>query len=115
MSNTLLDTIVRAIDEKKGENIVSIDLRSIDGAVCDYFVVCNAESTVQVSAIASAVEDTVIKELSEKVIRVHGQQNALWIAMDYGDVMVHVFQTEMRDFYRLEDLWADGVRTNYEF
>lgn len=110
----LLETIVKAIDDKKGENIVSLDLRSLDGAVCDYFVVCNAESTVQVSAIASGVEDEVFKELNEKVIRIHGTENSLWIAMDYGNIMVHIFQTEMRNFYRLEELWADATTTSYE-
>lgn len=110
----LLETIVKAIDDKKGENIVSLDLRQLDGAVCDYFVVCNAESTVQVSAIAGGVEDEVIKELGEKVIRTHGTENSLWVAMDYGNIMVHVFQTEMRNFYKLEDLWADAAITSYE-
>lgn len=110
----LLETIVKAIDDKKGENIVSLDLRQLDGAVCDYFVVCNAESTVQVSAIAGGVEDEVIKELGEKVIRIHGTENSLWVAMDYGNIMVHIFQTEMRNFYKLEDLWADAVITSYE-
>lgn len=110
----LLETIVKAIDDKKGENIVALDLRSLDGAICDYFVICSAESTVQVSAIASGVEDEVIKELGEKVIRTHGTENSLWIAMDYGDIMVHVFQTEMRQFYRLEELWADATVTAYE-
>lgn len=110
----LLETIVKAIDDKKGENVVSLDLRSLQGTVCDYFVIAQAESTVQVAAIAAGIEDEVLRELGEKVIRVHGTQNALWIAMDYGDVMVHIFQSEMRSFYRLEELWADAAATSYE-
>ncbi|MEG0162885.1 MAG: ribosome silencing factor [Mucinivorans sp.] len=110
----LLETIVKAADEKRGEKIVSLDLRSLDGTVCDYFVVCSAESTVQVAAIAAEIEQEVFEKLGEKVIRTHGTENALWIAMDYGDIMVHIFQNEMRSFYRLEDLWADASITSYE-
>lgn len=109
----LLDVIVKAIDDKKGEGIVSIDLRNIDGAVCDYFVICSAASTVQVAAIADGVEKESMDVLSQKPIRVHGLQNSLWVAMDYGDIMVHIFQNEMRDYYRLEDLWADGTSKVY--
>lgn len=110
----LLDAIVKAIDDKKGGDIVSLDLRGIDGAVCDYFVVCSAASTVQVAAIAGGVEDDVFENLAQKVNRIHGLQNSLWVAMDYGDIMVHIFQDEMRDYYRLEELWADGKIKHYE-
>ncbi|MEF9950190.1 MAG: ribosome silencing factor, partial [Mucinivorans sp.] len=79
----LLETIVKAIDDKKGENITSLDLRALEGTVCDYFVVCSAESTVQVSAIAAGIEEDVFVQTGEKVIRTHGTENALWIAMDY--------------------------------
>lgn len=108
MSNKLLETIVKAIDDKKGEEIAALDLRKLDGAVCDYFIICSASSTVQVSAIADGIEDEVIKELKEKVIRIDGKQNSLWVAMDYGNVMVHIFLSETRDYYRLEELWADA-------
>lgn len=114
MNKDLLGTIVEAIQDKKGENIVSIDLSGVDGAVCKYFVICNAESTVQVGAIASGVEDDVRAKLGEKVWRINGQENSLWVAMDYGDIIVHIFQTEMRDYYRLEELWADAPMTRYD-
>ena len=107
----LIETIVGAIEDKKGKNIVSLDLTGFDGAICSKFVVCNADSTTQVADIAAGVEEKVL----EKVWRIEGQQNAFWIAMDYVDVVVHIFQTELRDFYRLEELWADAPMTRYEY
>ncbi|MDE5624146.1 MAG: ribosome silencing factor [Alistipes sp.] len=110
----LIETIVSAIEDKKGKNIVSLDLSGFDGAICSAFVVCNADSTTQVAAIADGIEEKVQQVLGEKVWRVEGQQSALWIAMDYVDVVVHIFQTELREFYRLEELWADAPLTRYE-
>ena len=101
----LIETIARAIQDKKGKNIVALDLSGFDGAVCPAFVICNADSTTQVAAIAGGIEEKVLETLGEKVWRVEGQQNALWIAMDYVDVVVHIFQTELRDFYKLDELW----------
>lgn len=111
----LTGTIIRAIQDKKGKNIVSLDLSKIDGAICSCFIVCNADSTTQVAAIAADIEEQVLETLGEKVWRVEGQQNALWIAMDYVDVVVHIFQTELREFYKLEELWADAPATRYEY
>lgn len=111
----LTGTIIRAIQDKKGKNIVSLDLSKIDGAICSCFIVCNADSTTQVAAIAVGIEEQVLETLGEKVWRVEGQQNALWIAMDYVDVVVHIFQTELREFYKLEELWADAPATRYEY
>ena len=111
----LIDTIIRAIQDKKGKNIVSLDLSKTDGAICSCFIVCNAYSTTQVAAIAAGIEEKVLETLGEKVWRVEGQQNALWIAMDYVDVVVHIFQTELREFYKLEELWADALATRYEY
>jgi len=111
----LIETIVGAIEDKKGKNIVSLDLSGFDGAICSTFVVCNADSTTQVAAIAAGVEQKVEETLGEKVWRIEGQQSALWIAMDYVDVVVHIFQSELREFYRLEELWADAPMTRYEY
>ena len=111
----LTGTIIRAIQDKMGKNIVSLDLSKIDGAICSCFIVCNADSTTQVAAIAAGIEEQVLETLGEKVWRVEGQQNALWIAMDYVDVVVHIFQTELREFYKLEELWADAPATRYEY
>ncbi len=111
----LIETIVHAIEDKKGKNIVSLDLSGFDGAICSHFVVCNADSTTQVAAIADSVEEKVLEELGEKVWRIEGQQTALWIALDFVDVVVHVFTTELREFYKLEELWADAPITRYEY
>lgn len=111
----LVETIVSAIEDKKGKNIVSLDLSGFDGAICSHFVVCNADSTTQVAAIAAGIEEKVAEQLGEKVWRIEGQQNAFWIAMDYVNVVVHIFQTELRGFYRLEELWADAPMKRYEY
>jgi len=91
--NELIDTIVSAIQDKKGKRILSLDLSGFDGAICSAFVVCSADSTTQVEAIAGGVEQKVLEKLGEKVWRVEGLGNSVWVVMDYGDVMVHVFQT----------------------
>ena len=111
----LIETIVTAIQDKKGKDIVSLNLEGFDGAICSHFIVCNADSTAQVAAIADGIEQEVLEKLGEKVWRIEGQQNAFWIAMDYLDVVVHIFQTELREFYRLEELWADAPMSRYEY
>ena len=114
-TQTLIAVIADAIADKKGKNIVSLDLSGFDGAVCDHFVVCNADSTTQVAAIAAGVEEKVLERTGQKLWRIEGQQQALWIAMDYVDVVVHIFLTELRDFYRLEELWSDAPMQRYEY
>ena len=106
-----METIVSAIDDKKGKNILSLDLRGFDGAITDAFVVCNAESTTQVAAIADGIEEKVFEKLGQRPRRTEGLQNAVWVVVDYVDVMVHIFQTQAREFYRLEDLRADAPST----
>lgn len=110
----LIEVIAAAIQDKKGKGVVSLDLSGMDGAICSHFVVCNADSTTQVSAIADAVEEAVYLKLGENPWRVEGKQTGLWVAMDYIDVVVHIFQTDLRDYYRLEDLWADAPMVEYE-
>ncbi len=110
----MVETIVEAIQDKKGKNIVSLDLSGFDGAICSHFVVCHADSTTQVDAISNGIEEAMQEKLGEKLWRVEGRQMALWVAMDYIDVVVHIFQTELRDYYKLEDLWADAPLTKYE-
>ena len=114
MDKKLIETIVEAIFDKKGHNVVSLDLSGFDGAITDTFVICNADSTTQVGAIADGIEEKVIEVLGEKPWRVEGLTNSLWVAMDYGTVIVHIFQTELRDFYKLEQLWADAPSVHYE-
>ncbi len=104
----LVDAVISAIQEKKGKEIVCLDLRKIQNAVCDYFIVCEGNSRTQVSAIADFVQDEVKKQRKERPYHTEGQQNAEWVLIDYVSVVVHVFQKETRDFYKLEALWADA-------
>lgn len=114
MDNKELRVIADAMLEKKGKDVVSLDLTSIGTAISDHFIVCNADSTVNVSAIADNIEERMIEKCRRKVIRTQGKENAFWVIMDYGDIVVHIFQTPYRSFYRLEDLWADAEKLTYE-
>lgn len=114
MDNKELKVIADAMLEKKGQDVVSLDLRSIGTAISDHFIVCNADSTPAVVAIADNIEDRMIEKCRRKVTRSQGKENAFWVILDYGDIVVHVFQTPYRAFYRLEELWADAERTAYE-
>lgn len=114
MNNNELKVIADAMLEKKAKDVVSLDLKSIGTAISDYFIVCNADSTPAVVAIADNIEDRMIEKCKRKVVRTQGKENAFWVILDYGDIVVHVFQTEYRSFYRLEDLWADADKTVYE-
>ncbi|MDR0385554.1 MAG: ribosome silencing factor [Prevotellaceae bacterium] len=104
----LIDTVIFAMKDKRSENIVHLNLDRLSKSVCSSFIVANADSTVQVRAIADNVEEEVLKKLNVKVWRRQGDENALWIILDYGSVVVHVFQTNCRKYYALEDLWADA-------
>ena len=104
----LVQTIVKGIQEKKGHDIVVADLDGIDGTICRYFVVCQGNSPSQVEAIAESIGDMARTELHEKPARVVGLENAQWVAMDYGDVLVHIFLPDVRQYYDLEHLWDDA-------
>ena len=107
-NSKILKAIVHAIQEKKGEHVVSLDLRRIPEAVADFFIICEASSTVQVKAIADFVEDHLKKSLGELPYRHEGMQAAHWILIDYVNVVVHVMQSETRKFYKLEEMWSDA-------
>lgn len=107
----LVQTIIKGIQEKKGSDIVVADLSAIDGAVCRNFVVCQGNSPTQVEAIADSVGEMARVQLGEKPTHVVGLENAQWVAMDYGDVMVHIFLPDMRVYYDLEHLWEDAPLT----
>lgn len=104
----LVETAVNGIQEKKGKGIKIIDMEGMEGVIAQAFVVCEGNSPSQVSAIADSVEEMMRKELKEKPIRVAGLENSIWVAMDYVDLMVHIFLPEARDFYDLEALWQDA-------
>jgi len=104
----LIDAIVEGIQRKKGIDIVKIDLTKINHSECKYFIICHGNSNTQVDAIAHSVEDTVVELMNEKAWHTDGYRNSIWILLDYADIMVHVFQKESRQFYDLENLWADA-------
>lgn len=104
----VVELIIEGLKEKKGKEIVSIDISKFENSVCNYFIICHGDSTTQVSALAQWVEKTLEEQLNEKVWKKQGFENAQWILLDYIDVVVHVFLKESRDFYNLEGLWADG-------
>ena len=104
----LVKRIVEGIQEKKGKNIVVADLTGTDNTVCKFFVICEGNTPTQVAAIADSVGDYVRIHAGEKPIGVAGMRTARWVVMDYSDVFVHIFVPEERDFYNLENLWADA-------
>jgi ribosome-associated protein len=110
----LLDVIVESIKEKKGKEIVTIDLRKTGSSICDYFVICHGDSKTQAGAIAESVTIKTKEDLGIRVSHVEGEDNGQWVLLDYMNIVVHIFQPEYRSFYRLEDLWADGILTKYE-
>jgi len=107
-NSKLFKTILQAIQEKKGEQIVSLDLRKIPEAVSDFFIICQATSTTQVKAIADHVEHLVKENCEEIPYRQEGRMALQWVLVDYVNVVVHIFQPENRKFYRLEEMWSDA-------
>ena len=102
------------IQEKKGNDIVRLDLRNIFSSVSDYFVICHADSTTQVKAIANSVEDEIFKATQQEPWRKEGLEYGEWILLDYIDVVVHIFRTDKREFYGVEDLWGDAEIKYYK-
>ena len=113
-NDVLLANIIKGIEEVKGNDIDILDLRDIDTAVCDYFVICNGTSNTQVNAIVSSVQKTVSKELKDKAWHVEGTDNGEWVLLDYVNIVVHVFQKQIREFYNIEGLWGDSKITTIE-
>jgi ribosome-associated protein len=113
-SSKILKVIIKGIQDKKGENIVSLDMRKIPEAVADFFIICEAGANIQVRAIADSVQELVKKECGELAYRHEGYQALQWVLVDYVNVVVHVFQRETRKFYRLEEMWSDGVMLEYD-
>lgn len=110
----LINKIVEAIQDTKGEDIRILDLTHIENSVADYFVVCSGNSNTQVSAIAGSVEKKVRNELKDRPWHIEGEENAMWILVDYVSVVVHIFQKHIRDYYDIEDLWSDAKVTVIE-
>lgn len=111
-TDELIAVIIKGIDDVKGEDIQLLDLREIDNTVCDYFVICSGNSNTQVNAISGAVQKVVSKTLKDKPWHVEGEGNAEWVLMDYVNVVVHIFQKQVREFYDIESLWGDAKITS---
>ncbi len=112
IKNALVEAVVEGIRDNKGLGISILDLRGLDGASADYYIVCQGNSTTHVESIADAVEDRVREDVGEKPLHFEGKVNSQWILIDYHDVVVHVFMPEQREFYNIEGLWADAKRTD---
>lgn len=110
-TKVLIEKIKEGIQEKKGKNIVVADLTDIQDTICNYFVICQGNSPSQVSAIVDSIKEFTRKGADNKPCGIDGLKNAEWVAMDYADVLVHVFLPETRAFYNIEHLWADAKLT----
>jgi ribosome-associated protein len=110
-TETLLNNIIEAIKDKKGEHLISLDLRKIEEAVAKYFVICDAQTTIQTAAIVANVVSEVQKETAE--IPYHIEESSVWSIIDYADIVVHIFRTEERKFYDLEGAWMDAQKKEY--
>lgn len=107
----LVKAIVEGLQEKKGINIVTVDLSKLSGAICQYMVICEGNTPTQVAALSNSVWDFARRNAGEKPLSIDGTQASQWIGMDYGTVLVHIFMPEQRKFYNLENLWADSKVT----
>ena len=113
-ADQLITTIIAGIEEVKGKEITILDLRDIENTVCDYFIVCEGTSNTQVNAIVNSIQKLVSKTLKDKPWHVEGTDNAEWVLIDYVNVVVHVFQKHIRDYYDIESLWGDAKTTQIE-
>ena len=110
----LITTILTGIEDVKGKEIVILDLREIDNTVCDYFIVCEGTSNTQVNAIVNSIQKKVSKDIKDNPWHIEGNDNAEWVLMDYVNVVVHVFQKHVREYYDIESLWGDAKITVIE-
>ncbi|MEX0988033.1 MAG: ribosome silencing factor [Bacteroidales bacterium] len=109
-----LELILEALKEKKAKEIITINLEKIGTAICDHFVICHGDSTTQVDALSGSVSRKLKSELNTGAHHIEGNENSLWVLMDYSDIVVHIFLNETRSFYNLEELWADGEMKRIE-
>jgi ribosome-associated protein len=107
-ADLLLGSVIKGIFEKKGQDVLKIDLRKLENRITDFFIISHGSSVNQVDSLCDSVEDTVRKETGEKPLHTEGLENCFWVLLDYGNVVVHIFLEEYRHFYSLESLWADA-------
>lgn len=116
-ADQLITVILDGIDDVKGQNTNILDLRELENTVCDYFIICEGTSNTQVNAIVSSIQKKVSKEIKDKPWHIEGSNNAEWVLMDYVNVVVHVFQKHIREYYDIESLWGDAktieIKTAY--
>jgi ribosome-associated protein len=113
-NSKIFKTIIKAIKEKKGEQIVSLDLRKIPEAVADFFVICEASNQPQIRAISDSVDEAVKNECGEHPYRHEGKQNLQWVLLDYVNIVVHIMMPEQRKFYKLEEMWSDAAQEEHK-
>ncbi len=113
-NDELIANIIKGIEAVKGENITIIDLKHIDNTPCDYFIICEGNSNTQVNSISNSVQRVVSKELHDKPWHVEGEVSSEWVLMDYVNVVVHIFQKNIRGYYKLENLWGDAKITTID-
>jgi ribosome-associated protein len=113
-STYISELAIHGIQEKKGNDIVRLDLRNLNSSVTDYFVICHADSSTQVKAIANSIEDEIFKATQQEPWRKEGLEYGEWILLDYVDVVIHVFRTDKREFYGVEELWGDAEIKSYK-
>jgi ribosome-associated protein len=113
-STYISELAIHGIQEKKGNDIVRLDLRNINSSVTDYFVICHADSTTQVKAIANSIEDEIFKATQQDPWRKEGLEYGEWILLDYVNVVIHVFRTDKREYYGVEELWGDAEIKSYK-
>ncbi|MCT4630246.1 ribosome silencing factor [Winogradskyella sp.] len=113
-ADLLITTIIAGIEEVKGKEITILDLREIENTVCDYFIICEGTSNTQVNAIVNSIQKQVSKTTKDKPWHIEGTDNAEWVLMDYVNVVVHVFQKHIREYYDIESLWGDAKMTQIE-
>lgn len=112
-NSKIIKTIIAAIQEKKGQNILSLDLRKIKEAVADFFIICEAGNQPQIRAIAEKVQDAVREKCGESPYHHEGMQQLHWVLIDYVNVVVHIMQPDTRKFYRLEEMWSDAAADDH--
>jgi ribosome-associated protein len=112
-NSKIFKTIIKAIHDKKGENVVSLDLRKINEAVADFFIICQVSNTTQLKAIADAVEHEIKSKCSESPYKHEGRQALQWVLIDYVNIVVHIMLAETRKFYQLEEMWSDAPMTEH--
>lgn len=113
-SDELIAFILDGIEDVKGQHTTILDLRAIENTVCDYFIICEGTSNTQVNAIVNSIQKKVSKNMGDKPWHIEGSENAEWVLMDYVNIVVHVFQKHIRDYYDIENLWGDAKITEIE-